>query len=269
MKLKKNKKGTSSTEISLIQILEVFLAVIVVLFLIYIGYRLSNLFTSNQEYDAAVNNLDELNKKITDMMRDPRGSETSNVAVLKDTMIYELPDDYILVGFNYQDNSQMLSYCTIEGEKPEPIDKSRPKACEKFSCLCLYNNYHAVGSGAGGIYDFDKHEPMAAPVKCKKFAEKIVFLSLALGKSGHFYGSKTDWKLPYETSRQNYFVTLYGQCDLELEWSNRRIYIEKFKDKNDIYYIGFGDMKDPDVISRNQRIETPMSARNYVNTTPS
>ena len=263
MKLGKNKKATSTSEISLIQVLEVFLGVIVVLFLIYIGYRLANIFSSNQEYDAAVNNLDALNKKITELMRDSRGTELKDGIPLKDTAVYQIPDDFILVGFNYQDKGQMTSSCTIEGEKPEPIMKSRPKACESYSCLCLYNNYHGVGSGAGGIYDFDRHDTMVSPVKCKKFAEKIVFLSLASGKTGHFYGSKTDWKLPYDAARQNYFVTLYGQCDLEEEWSNRRLYIEKFKDNNDIFYIGFGDLKEPEVLKRMKLIETPVSAQNY------
>ena len=111
----KNKK--SAIEVSLIHLLEITLAIGVVMILIYLSLKLSGLFIGRQEYDSAINNLEALSIRINELIND-------NKQTSMQTMVYSIPDNYILVGFSYDDKG------TIKKECPEEdIVTSRLKSC--------------------------------------------------------------------------------------------------------------------------------------------
>ena len=203
---KKNKK--SAIEVSLIHLLEIVLAIAIVMVLIYLSLKLSGLFIGRQEYDSTINNLEALKTRITELVKDNKDSLTQ-------TTVYSITDDYILVGFSYNDNS-IKTECTQES-----IATSRPELCRLKSCLCIYQNFNGN--------DFDSRGKVS-PIKCKPFDEKIIFLGPASSSNfkGTPYQSKPGSSKPAGT---NYLV-LYGICGgpWRTSWGVKQVYLEKYKD---------------------------------------
>lgn len=213
----KNKK--SAIEVSLIHLLEITLAIGIVMILIYLSLKLSGLFIGRQEYDSALNNLEALSIRINELVKDSKQASIQ-------TMVYSIPNNYILVGFSYDDKGTIKTECTEEN-----IATSRLKSCQAKSCLCIYQNYGGVTDWAGK--DFDS-KGNVVPLKCKPFDEKIVFLSPQ--KDSNFKGAESQWKPNLIWPNYNYLV-LYGVCGLQTSWSIKQIYIEKYKGEDNSFVI--------------------------------
>jgi len=215
----KNKK--SDIEVSLVHLLEVVLAIGVVMFLIYFSLKLSGIFLGRQEYDSAVNNLNALAKRVHELAADTGSTKTL-------TTVYGIPDNFILVGFSYDDKGIIKTDCT-----QEHILESRPKSCLKKSCLCIYQNSGGVTDWAGKDFDV---KGVVSPLKCEYFEEKIVFLAPS---DPNFRGAPTLWKpAHYSSSSYNYLV-LYGICGgfRRTSWGVRQIGIENVKENENIFII--------------------------------
>ena len=205
LSLFKNKK--SAVEVSLIHLLEVVLAIGVVLLLIYLSLKISGLFIGRQEYDSAINNLEALSIRVKELIKD-------NKDISSQTMVYTIPNNYILVGFSYSDKGEMGTKCMNE-----KIVNSRSRLCQGKSCLCIYQNF--LGS------DFDGRKDVTA-LRCKPFDQKIVFLTPTYDKN--FFGTETAWKPIYDSTRTNYYLVIYGQCVSFPSWGIKQISIEKHKE---------------------------------------
>ncbi|MBS3104689.1 hypothetical protein J4234_00360 [Candidatus Woesearchaeota archaeon] len=217
----KNKK--SAIEVSLIHLLEIILAIIVISVLIYVSLRLSGLLIGKQEYESTVNNLEALSTRINALVKDDKS--------LKQTMVYTLPNDFILVGFNYQDQAPVKTDCT-----QEIISKSRPNICQSKPCLCIYKNHGGIADWSGK--DFDG-KGTTLPLKCKTFEGKIVFLTPQ--KDPNFQGSSSQWKPNYSKWNNYNYLVLYGICGgpWRTSWGIRQIYLEKHKEgENTFIFIG-------------------------------
>lgn len=212
----KNKK--SAIEISLIHLLEIILAIGVVVFLIYFSLKLSGFFIGRQEYDATINNLEALETRIKEIVKDTKDTSQR-------TTIYSISENYILVGFSYDDKGTIRTECTQEN-----IVSSRPKSCQSKSCLCIYQNFGGPLDLAGK--DFDSKGEVT-PIKCKSFDEKVVFLVPALEQQhSNLKGSKSQWQPAGQTSYSS--LVLYGQCKTGKNWGVRQISLEKRKEGSDI-----------------------------------
>ena len=222
--LLKNKK--SAIELSLIHLLEIILAIIVISVLIYVSLRLSGLLIGKQEYESTINNLEALSTRINALAKDDKS--------LKQTMVYTLPDDFILVGFNYQDQTTVKTDCTQES-----ILKSRSNICQSKSCLCIYKNQGGITDWSGKDFD-DKGTTL--PLKCKTFEGKIVFLTPQ--KDSNFQGSSSQWKPNYSKWNNYNYLVLYGICGgpWKTSWGIRQIYLEKYKESENTF-IFIGDAK--------------------------
>lgn len=191
--------------------------------------KLAGFFIGRQDYDSAVNNLEALTLRVKGLVRDSNKITTN-------TMAYTIPNSYILVGFSYDDKGTMKTDCSKEN-----IVNSRARTCSAKSCLCIYQNYYGD--------DFDNKGQMA-PVKCKPFDEKIVFLAPS---DSYFMGSSTQWKPShYQWPSYNYLV-LYGECGALKTifggWGVRQVYIEKYVEgENNFIFIG--DMSDSKILER-------------------
>ena len=216
-----NKK--SSIELSLIHLLEVMLAIVIVFALLHLIFRFSSIFIGRQEHDSALNNLEALAIRVEELVKDKKQSDAQ-------TMVYSIPNDYILVGFGYNDKSIMKTECTNE-----EIVKSRSNRCRSKSCLCVYNNYGFLNKGGK---DFDaRSETGATPLRCKPFNEKITFLGEH--SSLNVQGSITQWKIPNSPSDYKYLV-LYGDCvrgEGKSLWGARKISIQKYRDGENIFIL--------------------------------
>ena len=233
-----NKKG--DIELSLIHLLEIILAIGVIMLLVYLSLELSGIFLSRQEYDSTINNLEALSIRINELIKD-----TNNIKTL--TTVYSIPDNFILVGFNYNNNDIIRTECT-----QEDIINSRPKTCQSNSCMCIYKNYGGVTDWSGK--DFDS-KGFVAPLKCKPFDEKIIFLApKSDSPNPNFRGSESKWKPTYYTSTSNYNnLVLYGICGgpWRTSWGVRQVYVEKNKEKEgENTYIFIGDMSDKKIVER-------------------
>ena len=215
----KNKK--SAIDLALKELLEITLAIIIILLLIYFGLKLSGIIFGRQEYDSAVNNMEALAVRITDLIKDKKDSGTQ-------TMAFSIPDDFILVGFDYDDKGTMKTECTSEN-----IMKSRPKICQGKSCLCIFNNYGGIANPTGK--DFDDRGNVV-PVKCRDFDEKIVFL--AQPPSANFLGAKSGWNINSQRYPSYHSLVTYGICGgpWGTSFGIRQINIEKYKE-NDNQFI--------------------------------
>ncbi len=217
----KNKK--SAIEVSLIHLLEIILAIIIVTVLIYLSLKLSGLLIGKQEYESTINNLEALSIRISALVKDDKS--------LKQTMVYTLPDDFILVGFNYQDQSPVKTDCTQES-----ILKSRSNICKSKSCLCIYKNQGGITDWSGKDFD-DKGA--ALPLKCKTFEEKVIFL--APQKDPNFQGSNSEWHPSHSKWPGYNYLVLYGICGgpWKTSWGIKQIYLEKYKEgENTFIFIG-------------------------------
>lgn len=228
----RNKKASLSVELSLIHLLEIILALIVIGVLIYLITKLAGFFIGRQEYDSTINNFEQLQIKVNELTKDKNKISTK-------TMIYSLPNDYILVGFNY-DNEVVETACT-----DEKIDASRPNSCKYKSCLCIYKNYGGVTDWTGK--DFDSRGNVK-PIVCKSFQEKIIFIVPQQGNP-NFKGKQSKYTPSHYTSTSYNSLVLYGVCGLRPSWDTKQLYIEKYND-NDKFFISIGDMSDQAVISR-------------------
>ena len=115
-KLFKNK--VSATEVSLVYLLEVGIAIVIVIVLVYLTLNISGIFIGTQEYDSAINNMEALAIRVSNLAKD-------NNQQSKETMIYSIPNNFILVGFSYNDQGIISTECTKES-----IVKSRPNSCQ-------------------------------------------------------------------------------------------------------------------------------------------
>ena len=208
---KKNKK--SAIEVSLIHLLEIVLAIAMAIILIYFSLKLSGLFIGRQEYDSTINNLEALAVRIIELANDKKDSLTQ-------TTVYSITDDYILVGFSYNDNS-IKTECTGEN-----IAMSRPKLCQSKSCLCIYQNFNGNDfDSRGGVF----------PIKCKPFDEKIIFFGPA--SNSNFKGITYQSKSSSSKSTGTNYLVLYGICGGPWRTSLgvKQVYLEKYKDGENIF----------------------------------
>lgn len=213
----KNKK--SAIELSLLHLLEIVLAIAIVMLLIYLSLKLAGFFIGRQDYDSAINNLEELSKRINLIIKDKNN-------LLSQTMVYTIPDSFILVGFSYDAKVALKTECTLE-----TITKSRLVSCQAKSCLCIYQNFYGK--------DFDDR-PNTIPLKCKPFEEKIVFLAPRPDQypDANFKGIKSQWKPNYDTAMPSYNQLIaYGQCGTAAKWGVRKITIRKSKEDVNIFII--------------------------------
>ena len=192
-------------------LLEVTLAIIVVIGLIYLTLNISGIFIGTQEYDSAINNMEALAVRVSGLSNE--------------TMLYSIPNNFILVGFSYDDKDVIKTECTQES-----IAKSRPSICQSKSCLCIYKNYGSVVNWAGKDFD-DKG--FVKPIKCKVFNEKLIFLSSS--HDSNFQGSLTRWK-PNDY-QSTYHLVIYGICGLKQSLGINKITIEKYKDEERTFIV--------------------------------
>ena len=228
----KNKK--SSVEAALVHLLEIILAIAVVIVLIIFTLELTGFFIGRQDYDSTMNNFDRLVNSVTTLV-----GETNTLSI--GTTSYSITDDYILVGFSYDDNGIMKKECPNENVK-----NSRPKSCQSKSCLCIYKNFGGVTDWTGA--DFDSKENVGT-LRCKAFDEKIIFLAPPI--DANFKGTETQWKPShYQWPSYNYLV-LYGICGgpWGASWGVRVLYLEKYKEGDNIF-IFMGDMTNQEIIKR-------------------
>ena len=212
----KNKK--SAIELSLLQLLEIVLAIAIVMLLIYLSLKLAGFFIGRQEYDSTINNLEELSKRINELIKDKKDAS-------KQSMVYSIADNYILVGFSYDDKGVMRTECTNEN-----IVKSRPRLCEAKSCLCIYQNFGGITDWEGK--DFDSRTNVV-PLKCKTFNDKIVFLTP--NKDSNFGGTQTQWRISNTPSTNYNYLVVYGKCGLGTSWGVKQIYIYKDTEGDNIF----------------------------------
>ncbi len=230
----KNKKA--AIEISLYHLLEIVLAIIAVFVLIYLSLKLAGLFIGRQEYDSTINNLEILAARVKELAND--GKDMS-----MQTAVYSITDDYILVGFSYNDKDTIKTECTGES-----IVASRPKLCQHKSCLCIFQNFGGVTNIRGK--DFDERGDVT-PLKCKPFEEKIVFLAYSLDSN---YGALTQWNPSHYPWPNYYYLVIYGTCGWGKSWGIRQVYLEKYKEGGNIF-IFIGDMSNENIIKRSNEIK--------------
>ena len=220
----RNKK--SAIEVSLIHLLEIILAIAVAMVLIYFSLKLLGLFLGGREYDSTINNLEALATRVTELVKDNKDSLTQ-------TTVYSITDDYILVGFSYNDNS-LKTDCPEEN-----IVSSRPILCKSKSCLCIYQNFGGITDISGK--DFDARRGVT-PLKCKPFDAKIIFLTPY--KDSNFMGSQSQLRPNYNKWPNYNNLVLYGICGgpWKTSWGIRQIFLEKYKESDNIFII-IGDVK--------------------------
>lgn len=211
----KNKK--SAIEVSLIHLLEIILAIGVVLLLIYLSLKLSGLFMGRQEYDSAINNLEALSLRVKELVKDSKDTSSQ-------TMVYTIPNNYILVGFSYDNKGAIRTECTKEN-----IVNAKSRLCQTKSCLCIYQNFGNIANWQGK--DFDAKGDVTA-LKCKPFDEKIIFLTPTF--DSNFQGAQTQWRMGNGPSA-SYYLVLYGQCGLGASWGIRQISMDKYKEGENLF----------------------------------
>ena len=244
LKIFKNKKA--AIEVSLIELLKIVLEVMVVLFLVYLTLHLSGLFTGKQGYDSTIKSLELLANKVKEPVNAAVGGEKK---IATQTMVYGITDDYVLVGFSYDDKGTIRTECTNEN-----ILNSRPKSCQGKSCLCIYKN------SGGKIFDDKKG---VLPLRCKIFDEKIVFLGQSPDKN--FKGAKTQWQPNHYPSATYNYLVAYGRCGSNLNlfaasWGAKTIYIEKYSEEDKLF-VFIGDMSDKNVIERSNYFENKKNVK--------
>lgn len=209
----------SAIEVSLIHLLEVILAITMVMILIYFSLKLTGFLLSGREYSSTINNLEALSERINEMIKDKKDSLTTNT-------IYSIMDDYILVGFSYNDNS-IRNGCTEEN-----IVKSRPNLCQSKSCLCIYRNQGSLINPLGR--DFDIRGDVT-PLKCNPFEQKIVFLTHS--QDSNFRGTESQIKSTKTSQSFSRYLVLYGVCGgpWKTSWGIRPISVEKQKEGENIF----------------------------------
>lgn len=217
--LKNNKKAI---EVSLVTLLEIVLAIGIVLVLIYLSLKLSGFIFGRQEYDSVLNNLEALSIRVKELAKDKR-----NIA--SQTMVYSISDNFILVGFSYDDKGTMRTECTNEN-----IVTSRQNNCKAKSCLCIYKNHGGVTDWKGK--DFDSFDPKGTvPIKCKPFDEKIVFIGQAV--DANYKGASSSWTTSNSGWTSHNYLALYGKCGnpLRPSWGLRQIIIDKYKENENTF----------------------------------
>lgn len=221
LKIIKSKKAAEEVTVSLIHLLEIILAIAIVMVLIYFSLKLSGLFIGRQEYDSTINNMEALAFRVKELSKDKRD-------IASQTMVYSIPDNYILVGFSHNDNL-IKTDCTGES-----IIKSRPKLCESKSCLCIYQNTGGITDWSGNDFDL---KGGSSPIRCKPFEEKIVFLAPA--KDSNFFGAQANVR-PSSNRWPSYnYLALYGICGgfWRDSWGIRQIYLDKVKEGGNIFIV--------------------------------
>lgn len=236
----KNKK--SAIEVSLIHLLEIVLAIGVVILLIYFSLKLSGLFISRQEYDSAINNLKALAERVNELVKDNNNIKISST-------VYSISDNYILVGFSNYYNDAVRTDCTQEN-----IINSRPQLCQSTACLCIYQNYGSLTDLVGK--DFDSKGNIV-PLKCITFDERVIFLAPKL-EGSNFKGAQAQWQPAYYPSSAYSYLVLYGKCGTQKSWKVRQVYIEKYKEGDNIF-IFIGDMSNNKIKERSAYFKNRIS----------
>ncbi|MBI2657816.1 hypothetical protein HYX08_03940 [Candidatus Woesearchaeota archaeon] len=215
-------KGKRSIiDLSLWTLIEIIAGIIILSVLFYYILRLSGLFLSGQEYQSTVNNLEALSNRVKELANDRK-------AVTTQTTVYSITDDYILAGFSYNDNG-VRTECTGES-----IITSRPKLCQSKSCLCIYQNTGGITDWSGNDFDLKGD---AAPVKCKPFEEKIVFL--ASTRDSNFFGTQANAK-PSSNRWPSYnYLVLYGICGgfWRSSWGIKQVSLDKIREGENIFIV--------------------------------
>lgn len=218
----KNKKAI---EISLTELMMALLAVAIILIIFYVGFKLSNIFLSNKDYDSTMASFDLLGERIDSLIEDENYANTN--------LLYFLDPYYILVGFNFKDPSIQMETCKkgIIFEDSESLVESRriiSSLCDQ-ACLCVYKNT------LGKDFDKDRKGPQM-PLKCKSFDKNIVFL--APSNQENFCSVEIGWDPQaydgYYKDDQSYkFLILKG-------FNTKEIYLDRYE-KDDSIFIFFAE----------------------------
>src|SRR3989344_1127142 len=131
------------------------LAVMAIFLLLYVGGKLLGLFVNTQEYDATINNLNEISLQIEKMLKENNNEiETP----------YYIDSDFMLAGFGFSEG-RIMTTC---GNK----EIRKPNSCESNACLCIFES--------------------ETPVKCIPFTDKIKPAALESGSENAFFGYKIE-----------------------------------------------------------------------------
>jgi len=228
-----DKRGQKKT---LWTVIEITLAGILILLSAFIIATFSGIFMGpSAQQQAAKNNFDFLANQTQKLLEKPE-------FFASDTIQFNIPDGYILVGFDkdWRGDIEEANACRKESIK-------KPTRCSGKACLCLYKDTVAD--------DFEDDSNKDELIKCITFeknnqeifisgpADNYHNLNNCEGESGTIDydndcpndGAK---KIPHPpttyfptASRFKYeFLVIYGDCDDE--WGIKQLYIEKFRNEN-------------------------------------
>lgn len=212
------------------------LAGVLILFSIYVIITLTGVLRGPSAKDqAAVSNFNFLTDKITEFIDKPE--QFNSFTIEK----YQIPSDYILVGFDkdwfgdMEDPNIIFSspHGTIFNGKAEAnwcgdgegIEK--PKQCLGKACLCLYT----AGKIADDFMEAERN-PEDVVTPCITFSGDISILGQQQGySSSNEYLNDGAEKYPefrdyYPDSSGYEFLVIYGKC--KDSWGIKSMYIEKF-----------------------------------------
>ncbi len=218
----RRKKG--AIEISLTELMGAVLAVIIILVIAYVGFRLAGILFIDKDYDSTITSFEVLGERIDSLIEDENYANTN--------LIYFLDSDYILVGYNYEDTVEMEScekgLIFKDRESLEGTKRRLGGMCDK-GCLCIYKDTTLKD------FDDDYGGPSMA-LKCKTFDKNVVFL--APTEQDIVCSSETGWHPDYYLSDKNYkFLILEG-------FNTKELYLDKYEDEEGNVFIFMAEYKD-------------------------
>ena len=156
---KKNKKGDVS--ISMNELIGAFLALIIILGIVYLTVKLTNIINhKGNDYQSTVSNFDLLGERIEKLLQDKNYANRD--------FVYFLHNDYVLIGYSHtQTELRKTEAENLRCGRNFLLNtrKIAESQCGK-SCICLYK-----------YSKFDNENTIPAPIKCKSFDKNIIFLA--------------------------------------------------------------------------------------------
>ena len=222
----------------------VIIAIVVIAFIIILA-NIGGIFGKKEEV-AARGNFDFLLSAMGEILKD------ENLFAFKTTSPIQIPDDFIVVGFDANCRSDGGGGCPLSicwDENPVP----KPKVCGDGACICLFKE-------SGGTDDFDDGEQEENLMVCSPISSDNKKVTIS-GPADNFYNlpSCKDKKgeEEYSDNCQNdggkksvtsFFsddefkyedLVIYGDCDDA--WKIRSMYFEKYEDKDSVYLFISGE----------------------------
>ncbi|MBD3355094.1 hypothetical protein GF361_03865 [Candidatus Woesearchaeota archaeon] len=244
-----NKRGQRKV---LWTVIEITFAGMLILLSAYILATFTAVFLGpSSQQQAANNNFDFLANQTQKLLEKPE-------FFASDTIQFNIPDGYILVGFDqdWQGDTVEANACRKESIK-------KPQRCSDKACLCLYEDTVAD--------DFEDDSNKDKLIKCTRLEKNNqgIFIS---GPADNYHNLNNCEKesntidydndcpndgaqklppppavylnLPGASSFKYEFLVIYGDCDDE--WGIRQLYIEKFRNEanNNKTYIFISEKSD-------------------------